>query len=53
MSERPLVERSAGGSGGGGTTLTEEGVKFLERFKSIQRARMRFIHQMEAKFQVK
>lgn len=54
MSEKPLVERSAGGrGGGGGTTLTEEGVKFLKRFKSIQRAHMRFIHQMEEKFLVK
>lgn len=54
ISEKPLVERSAGGrGGGGGTTLTEEGVKFLKRFKSIQRAHMRFIHHMEEKLVVK
>ena len=54
MSEKPLVERSAGGrGGGGGTILTDEGRKFLKRFRAIQRAHNRFIRQMEDKFFIK
>lgn len=50
MSEKPLVIKSAGGrGGGGGTILTDEGRKFLKRFKSIQRTHMKFIRQLEAK----
>jgi molybdate transport system regulatory protein len=51
MSEKPLVLKSAGGKGGGGgTILTEEGRKFLKRFKSIQRTHKRFIRQLEDKW---
>ncbi|RZN47086.1 LysR family transcriptional regulator [archaeon] len=31
-----LVDRSRGGSGGGSSTLTEDGLSLLERFKSIE-----------------
>ena len=51
MSEKPLVLKSAGGKGGGGgTILTEEGRKFLKRFKSIQRTHKRFIRLLEDKW---
>ena len=33
---RPLVVRSTGGRGGGGTALTEEGSRAIEHFKGIQ-----------------
>ena len=54
LSEKPLVVKSAGGrGGGGGTILTDEGRKFLKRFRAIQRSHMRFIRQMEDRFLMK
>lgn len=48
MSEIPLVAKTAGGrGGGGGTTLTDEGQKILNRYRAIQRAHMNFIRSME------
>lgn len=51
LSEKPLVVKSAGGKGGGGGTfLTEEGRKFIKRFKAILRTHERFIRQLENKW---
>jgi len=35
MSPKPLVEKSTGGSGGGGTVLTEEGETVIRNFWSL------------------
>ncbi len=51
LSSKPLVVKLAGGKGGGGGTfLTEEGRKFIKRFKAIQRTHERFIRQLEDKW---
>ena len=42
LSAEPLVERKTGGSGGGGTALTEEGRLFLARAKLFRRDLGRF-----------
>lgn len=51
LSDKPLVIKSAGGKGGGGsTTLTEEGRKFLKKIKAIQLTHRKFIRQLEDKW---
>lgn len=48
LSDKPLVIKSAGGKGGGGgTTLTDEGHKFLKKIKAIQQTHSKFIRQLE------
>ncbi|WP_417916750.1 TOBE domain-containing protein [Candidatus Electronema sp. JC] len=39
----PLLTKRAGGSGGGGSVLTEEGKKLLQRINALQRERSRFM----------
>lgn len=39
----PLVERSAGGRGGGSTTLTERGRRIVERFAEVEKLHQRFV----------
>jgi molybdate transport system regulatory protein len=43
MSEWPLVDRLTGGKGGGGTSLTAEGKKVVEQFKTIQEEHRKFL----------
>jgi molybdate transport system regulatory protein len=40
---RPLVERTTGGRGGGGTHLTERGTKLVERYGQLDAAHQRFV----------
>jgi len=43
MADKPLVERMAGGRGGGGTSLTPEGKKVITQFKTIQEEHRKFL----------
>lgn len=47
LAEKPLVERLAGGKGGGGTTLTTEGKKIVAQFKTIQEEHRKFLGNLE------
>ncbi len=42
-SKHPLVITSAGGKGGGGAKLTEEGEKMIEHYETLDRAFMEFL----------
>jgi molybdate transport system regulatory protein len=43
LSDRPLVRRTAGGRGGGGTLLTDEGKEVIRRYRILQREHQRFV----------
>lgn len=43
LSDRPLFRRTAGGRGGGGTFLTEEGKEIVRRYRVLQREHQRFL----------
>lgn len=43
LAEKPLVARLTGGKGGGGTSLTAEGKKVIEQFKTIQEEHRKFL----------
>ncbi|APG27734.1 molybdenum-dependent transcriptional regulator [Syntrophotalea acetylenivorans] len=43
LAEQPLVMRSAGGKGGGGTCLTEAGKEVIKRYRAIQAEHERFL----------
>lgn len=43
LAGEPLVERAAGGKGGGGTALTARGLKLVENFKHIQQEQQKFL----------
>ncbi len=43
LAEKPLVMRSAGGRGGGGTCLTEAGHEVIRRYRAIQEEHQRFL----------
>jgi molybdate transport system regulatory protein len=47
LAEKPLVERIAGGKGGGGTSLTVEGIKVIKQFKTIQEEHQKFLDNLE------
>lgn len=47
LAEKPLVDRLTGGKGGGGTTLTTEGKKVVEQFKTIQEEHRKFLDNLE------
>jgi len=47
LAEKPLVDRSAGGKGGGGTSLTAEGKKVINQFKAIQEEHRKFLDNLE------
>jgi molybdate transport system regulatory protein len=47
LAEKPLVDRSAGGKGGGGTILTAEGKKVINQFKTIQEEHRKFLDNLE------
>lgn len=47
MADKPLVDRLAGGKGGGGTSLTAEGKKVIKQFKTIQEEHRKFLDNLE------
>ena len=47
LAEKPLVDRMTGGKGGGGTSLTAEGKKVVEQFKTIQEEHDKFLKNLE------
>ena len=47
--ERPLVERAAGGLGGGGTVLTSEGKETVRLYRVLQGEHQRFIERLEGR----
>ena len=49
LAEKPLVNRSAGGKGGGGTSLTTEGKKLINQFKTIQEEHRKFLENLEGR----
>jgi molybdate transport system regulatory protein len=49
LAEKPLVDRLAGGKGGGGTTLTVEGKKVINQFKTIQEEHRKFLDNLEGR----
>lgn len=46
LAAEPLVERLAGGKGGGGTRLTRRGEQLVENFRIIEKEHRRFIEQL-------
>lgn len=46
LAGEPLVERLAGGKGGGGTRLTPRGLQLIENFKIIEREHRKFVDQL-------
>ena len=51
LAGEPLVERVAGGKGGGGTVLTRRGAQLVENFRLIEREHRRFVAQLSAEAQ--
>ncbi len=47
LADKPLVDRSAGGKGGGGTSLTVEGKKIIDQFKTLQEEHRKFLDNLE------
>ena len=47
LAEKPLVDRLTGGKGGGGTSLTAEGKKVIDQFKTIQEEHRKFLDNLE------
>lgn len=43
LAGEPLVERLAGGKGGGGTRLTARGAQLVEQFRRLERAHAQFV----------
>ncbi|HAT33379.1 MAG TPA: molybdenum-dependent transcriptional regulator [Janthinobacterium sp.] len=46
LAGEPLVERLAGGKGGGGTRLTRRGEQLVQNFKIIEREHQNFVRQL-------
>ncbi|HCL76778.1 MAG TPA: molybdenum-dependent transcriptional regulator, partial [Pseudomonas sp.] len=46
LAGEPLVERLAGGKGGGGTRLTQRGEQLVANFRTIEREHRRFVEQL-------
>ncbi|HIJ94352.1 MAG TPA: TOBE domain-containing protein [Desulfuromonadales bacterium] len=49
LAEKPLVDRLIGGKGGGGTSLTAEGKKVIDQFKTIQEEHRKFLDNLESR----
>jgi molybdate transport system regulatory protein len=47
LADEPLVTRTAGGKGGGGTHLTERGQRLIEAFAALEDIHRRFLAQFE------
>ena len=48
LAGEPLVERAAGGKGGGGTRLTPRGVQLVQNFRQIEQAHREFVEQLSS-----
>lgn len=48
LSGTALVERATGGRGGGGTRLTDHGLRLVERFEQLDAVHQRFVRLMDA-----
>ncbi|HKJ70759.1 MAG TPA: TOBE domain-containing protein [Gammaproteobacteria bacterium] len=48
LAEAPLVERTTGGRGGGGTRLTEHGRRMIAEFRAAEAAYQRFLEMLAA-----
>jgi len=48
LAGEPLVERAAGGRGGGGTRLTQRGSQLVENFRKIDEEHQRFVAHLSA-----
>lgn len=49
LADRPVVLRRAGGRGGGGTLLTEEGKEVIGKYRILQREHQRFLESLAEK----
>lgn len=49
LSEKPLVERSKGGKGGGGTRLTKHGQQLVSTFRAVESENTRFLEALNAR----
>ena len=49
LSEKPLVQRSVGGKGGGGTRLTAAGRQLVETFKTVEAEHQRFLETLNTR----
>ncbi len=49
MAEKPLVDRLAGGKGGGGTSLTAAGKMIVTQYKTIQEEHRKFLDNLESR----
>lgn len=47
LADKPLVERLAGGKGGGGTSLTSAGIKMIDQYKTIQEEHRKFLDNLQ------
>lgn len=47
LAEKPLVERTTGGKGGGGTILTREGKQVIEQYRIVQDEHRKFLENLE------
>lgn len=48
LAGEPLVQRTAGGRGGGATNLTDRGRQLVERFAQLESIHQRFVQQLSA-----
>lgn len=46
LAGEPLVQRVAGGKGGGGTVLTKRGTQLVENFRLVEREHQRFVREL-------
>ncbi len=51
LADKPLVERSKGGKGGGGTTLTARGTELVQTWRAVAEENQRFLQLMNARMQ--
>lgn len=49
LSDRPLVERSVGGKGGGGTRLTAKGQQLVKTFRMVEEENARFLEALNTR----
>jgi molybdate transport system regulatory protein len=49
LSDQPLVERSVGGKGGGGTRLTARGEQLVSTFREVEIENARFLERLNAR----
>ena len=51
LADRPLVERSVGGRGGGGTALTQAGLEVVKQFHIFDEEHRRFLHNIGSRIE--